>query len=100
MGVVSSMLMITCPITLQDVPTGIITDESSLQQLKSESVEFSCPAYGQRHHWSSSQTWLKSSGVQSHSLKPQKQARSSCLDLHKADRGSLSTALQLLIFTN
>jgi hypothetical protein len=52
------MLMIKCPVTLQDVPTGIITDESSLQQLKFESVQFSCAACGQLHHWSSSQTWL------------------------------------------
>jgi hypothetical protein len=52
------MLMIQCPVTLQDVPTGIITDQSSLQQPKSEPVQFSCPECAQLRHWSSSQTWL------------------------------------------
>jgi hypothetical protein len=54
----SSMVMIKCPSTRQDVPTGIIIDELSLKNLQKQRGKLHCRVCGQIHHWSLDEAWL------------------------------------------
>jgi hypothetical protein len=54
----SSMVMIMCPTSLQEVPTGILIDEKSLKTLNGHAGERKCPACGQVHNWSLDEAWL------------------------------------------
>jgi hypothetical protein len=57
-GVMSSMVMIKCPGTHQDVATGILIDQLSFKNLEKQRGELNCPACGQVHHWSLDEAWL------------------------------------------
>lgn len=54
----ASMVVIRCPVTGEEIPTGILMDLHSLQWLPEEEVELNCPACGQQHAWSRSTAYL------------------------------------------
>jgi hypothetical protein len=65
-----SMLMIRCPRTGQDIPTGIETDADSFKQIPDVLVYTLCPHCGTDHAWRRDEAWLDgASVVQSPSVK-------------------------------
>jgi hypothetical protein len=44
-------IVFTCPVTGNDVPSGIETDKSSLEQLAPEEITLLCPHCGRPHTW-------------------------------------------------
>jgi hypothetical protein len=54
----SLMVMVECPLTHKEVPTGILTDKMSFKPHKGECADFPCLACGQLHHLSLIDAWL------------------------------------------
>ena len=54
----TSMVVIKCPVTDDEVPTGLAMNLHSLHLLPTETVELQCPACGQRHVWSRRDAYL------------------------------------------
>ena len=44
-------IIFTCPITDEDVPSGIETEQTSLDQIAPEEITLVCPHCGQPHTW-------------------------------------------------
>ena len=55
-----AMVMIVCPRTGRDVPTGIETDPSSFESFGA-AAPLKCPACGRAHAWSKANAWLAGS---------------------------------------
>lgn len=55
-----AMVMISCPNTGRDVPTGIETDPSSFESFRS-AAPIRCPVCGRDHAWSKRNAWLAGS---------------------------------------
>ena len=55
-----AMVMISCPNTGRDVPTGIETDPSSFESFGA-AAPIHCPACGRHHAWSKTNAWLAGS---------------------------------------
>ncbi len=56
------MIMICCPATGRQVPTGIET--SSVDELPIVTATMFCPACGGVHHWTKKEAWLADGGEQ------------------------------------
>jgi hypothetical protein len=52
------ILMVRCPRTGQDFPSGIETDSSSFERTPAFSGTIRCPICGVDHPWSKIDTWL------------------------------------------
>ncbi len=55
-----AMVMISCPNTGRDVPTGIETDPSSFESFGAI-ARIRCPVCGREHAWSKTNAWLAGS---------------------------------------
>jgi hypothetical protein len=55
-----AIVMISCPNTGRDVPTGIETDPSSFENFGA-TARIQCPACGRIHAWSKTNAWLAGS---------------------------------------
>jgi hypothetical protein len=55
-----AMVMISCPNTGRDVPTGIETDPSSFESFDA-AAPIRCPVCGRDHAWSKTNAWLAGS---------------------------------------
>jgi hypothetical protein len=55
-----AMVMISCPNTGRDVPTGIETDPSSFESFRA-AAPIRCPVCGRDHAWSKRNAWLAGS---------------------------------------
>jgi hypothetical protein len=44
-------IIFTCPVTNEDVPSGIETDQTSLDQMAPEEITLVCPHCGRPHTW-------------------------------------------------
>ena len=55
-----AMVMISCPNTGRDVPTGIETDPSSFETFGA-AAPIRCPVCGRDHAWSKTNAWLAGS---------------------------------------
>jgi hypothetical protein len=51
-------VMISCPVTGTPIPTGIETDQSSLDLTPPFESRIKCPACGGEHIWSKSDIWI------------------------------------------
>jgi hypothetical protein len=51
-------VMISCPATGTPIPTGIETDQSSLDLTPPFESRIKCPACGAEHVWSKSDIWI------------------------------------------
>jgi hypothetical protein len=56
--IVEFFVVVACPITGREVPTGIVTDITSFANLPKGDAQFSCPACGQSHKWTRSDARL------------------------------------------
>lgn len=54
----STMVVIRCPETDEEVPIGILMDLHTFDLLPERSVRLQCPACGQRHTWSKKNAYL------------------------------------------
>jgi hypothetical protein len=54
-------IVFTCPVTGNEVPSGIETDKSSLEQLAPEEITLVCPHCGRPHTWQIREGSLSSS---------------------------------------
>ena len=54
----STMVVIRCPETDQEVPIGILMDLHTFDLLPERSVHLQCPACGRRHTWSKKNAYL------------------------------------------
>jgi hypothetical protein len=52
------IVVIRCPTTGVEVPTGTTVDIGALHTLPKEAIPLRCPACGKRHHWSSADALL------------------------------------------
>jgi hypothetical protein len=52
-------LMVRCPETGQDFPTGIETDQLSLQLTPAFTGTIHCPLCGVEHNWSKIDAWVR-----------------------------------------
>ncbi len=52
-------ILIRCPITGQDVPTGIYMDEETFATLLPFTGQLMCPHCGKMHEWSKNQSWIE-----------------------------------------
>jgi len=55
-----AMVMISCPNTGRDVPTGIETDPSTFESFRA-AAPLRCPVCGRDHAWSKTNAWLAGS---------------------------------------
>jgi hypothetical protein len=55
---VNFFVVITCPRTGYEVPTGIVTDITSLNTLPKGKTELRCPACGEIHEWTANDAVL------------------------------------------
>jgi hypothetical protein len=46
-----SQIVFTCPVTDEDVPSGIETEKASLDQMAAEEITLVCPHCGRPHTW-------------------------------------------------
>ena len=53
-----SMIMIRCPNTGREAPTGIETDPASYRALPNKEMVLKCPVCGQDHTWTLREAWL------------------------------------------
>ena len=54
----STMVVIRCPETDQEVPIGILMDLHTFDLLPEKNVHLRCPACGNRHTWSKKDAYL------------------------------------------
>lgn len=54
----STMVVIRCPETDQEVPVGILMDLHTFDLLPEMNVHLRCPACGNRHTWSKKDAYL------------------------------------------
>ena len=54
----SSMVVVRCPATDEEVPTGLVMDLMSFSHLALTKAELSCPSCGATHMWSKDDAWL------------------------------------------
>ena len=59
----SSMVVVRCPATDEEVPTGLVMDLMSFSHLALTKAELSCPSCGATHMWSKDDAWLSISKV-------------------------------------
>lgn len=52
-------VMVKCPITGKEVPTGVDMDKFSFQTARMSGNSFRCRACGQMHTWDKDQAWLE-----------------------------------------
>jgi hypothetical protein len=64
-------VIIRCPRTDDEVPTGLITDITKLDNLPSNPTELKCSACGERHQWSRRDAFLAHSISDLDSWRPQ-----------------------------
>ena len=57
-AIVDFFVVVACPNTGREVPTGIVTDSMSFANLPKGDAQFSCPACGQSHKWTRSDARL------------------------------------------
>jgi hypothetical protein len=53
-----SIVVIRCPRTNHEVPTGFVRDLKSIATLSDRPYAIKCPACGERHCWSKNEAWL------------------------------------------
>ena len=56
------LIVIRCPKTGLEVPTGTVTTLDQLHTLPKEKMPLRCPACGEEHHWSANDALLAYSG--------------------------------------
>ena len=56
------LIVIRCPKTGLEVPTGTVTTLDQLHTLPKEKMPLRCPACGEEHHWSANDDLLAYSG--------------------------------------
>jgi hypothetical protein len=59
----SSMVVVRCPATDEEVPTGLVMGLMSFSHLALTKAELSCPSCGATHMWSKDDAWLSISKV-------------------------------------
>lgn len=52
-------VMIKCPKTGGDVPTGVTMDSSSFEAAEMSGNSFTCPDCGELHTWSKDDAWVR-----------------------------------------
>jgi hypothetical protein len=52
------LVVITCPDTGREVPTGLVTDITTFANLPKDKTQLSCPACGQVHDWTRRDAFL------------------------------------------
>jgi hypothetical protein len=57
------IIVIRCPTTGQEIPTGTILDLAELHTLPKEKLPLLCPACGQEHRWSAEDALLAHSAA-------------------------------------
>jgi hypothetical protein len=57
------MVVIVCPKTGQEVPTGVVTDIESFADLPKGKSEFQCAVCGDVHEWSATDAMLAQSSA-------------------------------------
>ena len=62
----SSMVVVRCPHTDEEVPTGLVMDLMSFSHLALTKAELTCPSCGATHMWSKDDAWLSISKVGRH----------------------------------
>jgi hypothetical protein len=55
-----SEVLIRCPLTGKDVPTGIMLDDEAFLNVNLQDKEAHCPHCGLQHHWNQADAYLRS----------------------------------------
>lgn len=56
-------VVIVCPSTRVEVPTGVVVDITTFKELPPGGAQFGCPACGKEHAWSAADAQLASLSV-------------------------------------